>query len=139
MLQFDPFESFFRPISSGTRTGSFLPPADVAVGDESIVLTLDLPGLAVEDVEIEVLDDTLTVRGERTPVELPEGTTFTHFERGFGRFERTVRLPAGVDPDAVTAKMESGVLTLVVPKPERVKPRQIAVESGSERKELATA
>jgi HSP20 family protein len=135
-MLFDPFAPLFaRPFE---RTAAFLPAADVTVGEKDLVLTLDLPGLTADDVELEVTDGQLFVRGERKRPELPEGTTWAHGERGFGRFERRIRLPEGVDLDAITASMDHGVLSLIVPKP--VKQRKtIAIGSGSEQRQLEGA
>ena len=78
------------------------------------------------------------VRGERKRPEIGDGTVFAHSERAFGRFERRVKVPAGVDPDAITASMDNGVLSLIVPKP--VKERKtIPIGSGQRELEGATA
>jgi HSP20 family protein len=139
MLWNDPFAPLVTQMMS--RSAAFMPPADVMVSDGDLVLTMDLPGLTAEDLEIELHDGYLTVRGERRPPEFGEGTDWAHSERAFGRFERRVRVPDGVDPDKIAASMENGVLSLIVPKPEQAKPKSIsiAVGSGEEHKELATA
>ena len=140
MLLFDPFapfdELFGRPF---TRSAAFVPHADVTVSESDAVLTFDLPGVAPDDVEVEVLGGSLVIRGERRRPDIGEGTTWTHSERAFGRFERRIKLPEGVDADAITASFEHGVLSLIVPKPERMKPKTIAIGGGVERRELTTA
>jgi HSP20 family protein len=136
MLWFDPFAQVFTPPARGT---AFLPAADVTQGDGNILLTLDLPGLTADDLEIEMLDGYLFVRGERRRPRFPEGTAWVHSERGFGRFERRIRVPDGVDPDGIVASMENGVLSLIVPKPERLRPRAIEIETGGEQRRLETA
>jgi HSP20 family protein len=133
LLTFDPFAPLFtRPFE---RAGAFLPPADVTVGEKDLVLTLDLPGLTTDDVELEVADGFLFVRGERKRPELAENAVWAHAERGFGPFERRIRLPQGVDADAITASMDNGVLSLIVPKPVKQK-KTIAIGSGTEQREL---
>jgi HSP20 family protein len=132
----DPFAPFIAHVP---RTATFLPPADVTVSDGDVLLTLDLPGLTADDVSIELVDDHLVLRGERKRPDLPEGTAWVHSERAFGSFTRRIALPKGVDADAIMASMDNGVLSLIVPKPERLKPRTIEVASGTERKELETA
>jgi HSP20 family protein len=136
LLLTDPFAPFFGSLP---RTTAFVPPADVTVSDGDLLLTLDLPGLTADDISIELVDGYLTVRGERKRPELPEGTSWVHSERAFGSFTRRIALPKGVDADAVMASMDNGVLSLIVPKPERLKPRTIEIASGAERKELETA
>jgi HSP20 family protein len=120
---------------------TFLPPADMAVSEGDLLLTFDLPGLTSEDLEIELVDDYLFVRGERKRPQLSEGTVWAHTERGYGRFERRIQLPKGVDADKITASMDNGVLSLIVPKPERLKPRTITIGAGEhiEQRELEPA
>lgn len=131
-LMLDPFAPLFH------RTTAFAAPADVIVGEGDMLLTMDLPGLTADDLEIELLDGFLAVRGERRRPEVGDGKAFAHAERPFGRFERRFRVPEGVDPDAVIARMDHGVLSLIVPKPERLKPKTIAIGTGEQR-ELETA
>ena len=133
MLAFDPLAPFDTVFG---RSAAFIPPVDVTMSKSDLVITMDVPGLAPESLDIEVVDGNLLVRGERTRPELTGDANWTHAERAFGRFERRIKLPQGVDPDAITANFEHGVLSLVVPKPDRMKPRRITVGSGAERKEL---
>jgi HSP20 family protein len=137
MLPFDPFAPLSTIVGPPLRTVAFVPPVDVAVSDSDVVLTMDLPGLTSDDISLEVVDGLLTVRGERRRPESPEGTAFAHVERGVGRFERSVRLPDGIDPATVTASLEHGVLSLIVPKPEDKRRRTIEIETGERAKELA--
>jgi HSP20 family protein len=129
----------FTPLSAHLNRSTFLPPADVTVSDSDLVLTLDLPGLTADDLEIELVDGYLAVRGERKRPEAAEGTRWAHNERAFGRFERRITLPDGVDPDAITATMDNGVLSLIVPKPARMIPRTIAIGSGTDQRQLETS
>ena len=133
MLLFDPFAPLLtRPFES---SGGFLPPADVTVSDHDVVLTMDLPGLTTDDLELEVADGFLFVRGERKRPEPGEDLAWAHVERGFGAFERRIRLPEGVDADSITASMDNGVLSLIVPKPVKQK-KTIQIGAGSDQREL---
>jgi len=136
LLWTDPFTSFS---AHAPRTATFLPPADITVSEGDLVLTLDLPGLTADDVSIELADGFLTVHGERKRPQLAEGTSWVHSERAFGSFARRVAVPKGVDADAIMASMDNGVLSLIVPKPERLKPKTIEIASGADRKELEPA
>jgi HSP20 family protein len=131
MMLFDPFAPLFP------RTGAFLAPLDVTVGERDVVLTFDLPGLKADDLDIQVLDRELVLRGQRERPALAEGSVWTHAERPFGAFERRIQLPDGVDADAITASMDAGVLSLIVPKPERLTPKSIQI-GGAEQRELET-
>jgi HSP20 family protein len=127
----------FSPFTWQLGRTAFHPAADVTISDNDVVLTLDLPGLTADDVEIELADGYLAVRGERRRPELPDGSRNAHSERGYGRFERRIALPDGVDPDAITASMDNGVLSLIVPKPDRMVRRTIAI--GGDQRELEPA
>lgn len=138
MLWTDPFDALFAPVAvAAQRSAAFLPAADLTVSEGDLVLTMDLPGLKAEDVQIEMHDGQLVVRGERRRPDVTEGTTHAHVERTFGRFERRLKVPEGTDPDQITASMDDGVLSLIVPKPARLQPRTISV--GGARRELGTA
>ena len=122
-----------------TPTAAFLPAADLAVSESDLVLTLDLPGLTAEDLSVEVHNDELTVRGERKPREAGDGTSYVYAQRPVGVFEHRVQIPSGVDVDNITASMEHGVLSLIVPKPEPLKPKKIEIGSKTEERELEAA
>ena len=127
MLWTDPF----APLRAQPQTGAFLPRGDLAVSESDLVLTLDLPGLPPEDLSIEVQGGELMVRGERTAPELGKNTAYLYAQRPFGAFEHRIRIPQGVDADAITASMQNGVMSLIVPKPERLKPKRIEIGSAS--------
>jgi HSP20 family protein len=123
---------------------AFTPAADVLASDEEVLVHMDVPGLGAQDIEIELEEDMLTVRGERAfPYSgggADGGYAWQLVERGFGRFERVVRVPAGLDPEAIEATVAEGVLTLRIPKPETLKPRRIQIgRAASEERELEGA
>ena len=134
MLWTDPFASLFAQ-----RPAAFLPAGDLSVSESDLVLTLDLPGLTPEDLSIEAQDGELTVRGERKRPQAEEGTTYVYAQRSFGAFEHRIQIPKGVDPAAITASMSDGVLSLIVPKPEPLEPKRIAIGSGAEDRQLEEA
>jgi HSP20 family protein len=91
---------------------------------------VDLPGVKSEDVSIEFNDQVLTVSGSRVPVEAGESQVV---ERPYGSFVRTLTLPKGVDGDQIKADYHDGVLELHIPKPAEIKPKKIAISSGSQK------
>jgi HSP20 family protein len=122
-----------RLFTSEGAVSSFIPPADLIVGDDGVAVYMDVPGLNADSLEIELENDTLTVRGERPyPYQRSDGDgqVVRHVERRFGRFERSLRVPRGMNPDAVEAQVANGVLTLHIPKPEELKPHRIEVKAG---------
>lgn len=133
-----PLSELTRAVDRGPGNGrvvpSFLPAADVVVTDADVTVHMDVPGLKADDLEIELVDDVLTVRGERS---MPATFTDEHkqgawqrIERGFGKFERVLRVPQGLDAEQVSADMADGVLTLHIAKPEARKPHRIQIASG---------
>ncbi|HSG16613.1 MAG TPA: Hsp20/alpha crystallin family protein [Anaerolineae bacterium] len=94
---------------------------------EGAVLTTELPGIDSEDIDISVTGDTLTISGCCKPSEAPESAQYHRRERSRGDFSRTVQLPYTINPDQVEARVDKGILTVILPRAEAEKPRQIAV------------
>ena len=100
-------------------------PAAVWTSDDAIAVTLEVPGVAKDQLQIEATADTLTVSGERRVPEV--GGTWLRRERTAGRFSRTIALPWRIDPERVEARLAAGVLTVALRRAESDKPRKIAV------------
>jgi HSP20 family protein len=99
-------------------------PVNVREQDETYVLSALVPGLSAEDVNIQVLDDVVRIQGE---YRADEQESFLMQELPQGAFERTLRLPAPIQADAVEADITDGILTLRLPKAESAKPKKIQV------------
>jgi HSP20 family protein len=112
--------------------GGYFPAADVLVSDEGVTVAMDVPGVQVGDLEIELENHVLTVRGERSYPYATGGETraWQQVERGFGKFERSLELPHGLDAKAIEASLDAGVLALRIPKPEALKPRRVEIDAG---------
>jgi HSP20 family protein len=132
----EPFAPWLRDLSQVLQgqgaAAPFVPPADVLVDEQGVTVYMDVPGLRSEELEIELENDLLTVRGERPyPYKQEgEGTPVQRIERRFGRFERTLRVPAGLDPEAVEAALTDGVLRIRIPLPETKRARRIEIKAG---------
>ena len=117
--------------SSPTRdTGLFsgwAPALDVHDDKDNFVVTVELPGMKKEDIEISLHEGTLTVGGERKHQREDKEEGAFRSERYFGRFQRSVTLPARVDAGKVNATYKDGVLTIDLPKAEEAKPKHIEV------------
>jgi HSP20 family protein len=111
----------------GSATPGWLPPVDLSESPERYVLTIETPGMARDDITLDLRDGTLTVRGER-PAETCCPERYLQLERGHGSFSRAFRFGAPVDGDGITADLADGVLTIVVPKRAPAGPRQIDVD-----------
>ena len=113
--------------TSGNVLRRWMPAMDLVESGDHFVLRADLPGMSEEDVNIEFEDGTLTVSGERKSEHEDSNEGFHRVERSFGSFSRSLTLPQGIDPEAVTASFDRGVLEIRIPKPEQRKPRKIAI------------
>jgi len=118
--------------TAGPGARRWIPAMDLVETPEHFVLRADLPGMREEDVTIEVEDTTLTVSGERKSEHEETRDGYVRVERGFGAFSRSLTLPRGVDPAAVSAHFDNGVLEVRIPKPEERKPRKIAIGGSQE-------
>jgi HSP20 family protein len=121
--------------ASGGSLRRWMPAMDLLESGDDFVLRADLPGMSEEDVKIELEDSTLTISGERKAEHESEGEGYYRVERASGSFQRSLTLPKGVDPEAVSAKFDRGVLEVRIPKPAERKPRRIEI-AGSEPKTL---
>ena len=117
---------------NGRTTQSWVPALDVWETEDALVYAFDLPGIAEDEIQIEVENSMLTVSAERTRSSEVDGERFQRFERRYGSFSRTVGLPEGVDDGSIKAAYENGVLEVRVPKPEQAKPRRISIGLGQD-------
>jgi HSP20 family protein len=103
---------------------------DLVETDDDFVLRADLPGLSEGDVNIELEDNVLTVSGERKSEHEDRKEGYYRVERASGSFSCSLTLPEGVNPDAIKASFDKGVLEVRIPKPEERKPRKVAISVG---------
>jgi HSP20 family protein len=132
------FNTFFdTPVSASERR--WLPAMDLVESEGEFILRADLPGLGEDDVTIEVADDVLTISGERKAQHEERKEGYHRVERAYGAFTRSLTLPEGVDPEAVEASFERGVLEVRIPKPEQREPRRVSISvGGGNQREPAT-
>lgn len=115
-----------RPVAR--RGGRIFPAIIVSATDERLVVRAEVPGMKLEDFDISVSDDTLTVQGSRISGEELEGGWYHRRERESGGFSRAIRLVAEVDGDRAEATYVAGVLTVSLPLKMAAKPREIPVK-----------
>lgn len=97
---------------------AFDPPADVLVDETHVVVHMDVPGVSAGDIEIVLDEDVLRIRGRRTyPYDGVDRSALRCVERGFGAFERRLRVPLGLVTDILDATLADGVLTVRIPRP----------------------
>jgi HSP20 family protein len=124
------FNAAFDTQGNGPSARRWAPAMDLLETDDAFVLRADLPGLSESDVNIELEDNVLTLSGERKVEHEDKREGFYRVERAYGTFSRSLTLPKGVDPEAVSASFDRGVLEVRVPKPEQRRPRKIEIASG---------
>ncbi|HOV38592.1 MAG TPA: Hsp20/alpha crystallin family protein [Spirochaetales bacterium] len=124
------FDRFFglEPMISGLFDRVKSPAIDVVEQDDAFVVTCDLPGVDMKDLEVNIANNVLTIKGEKKDSREVKDSKVYRQESWFGSFQRTLSLPDIVDPDKIEAVMKDGVLKITLPKKEEVKPKQIAVK-----------
>jgi HSP20 family protein len=121
------FDLTRSPEPRGIFDRAFSPAVDVVETPDSFEVLCDVPGVDIGDVEISVAGNVLTLKGERRAAAKDNAQTYRE-ETRTGRFQRTLQLPLPIDADRVDAVLKDGTLTVVLPKHEEIKPRQIAVK-----------
>ena len=114
----------------------FAPATDLVESDTHYILRADLPGVSEDDISVELDGNVLSISGERKSQSEEHGRGYHRYERSSGGFRRSVRLPEGVDGDAIEANFDRGVLEVTVPKPESVGPHKVAISVGTSSKAI---
>jgi len=125
------FGSFLDP-HAGVEIGArrWLPAVDLVEEGDHYVLRADVPGVSQDELKVELEDNVLTLSGERKSEHEERKDGYYRIERASGSFSRSLTLPEGVDPDAIEARFERGVLEVRIPKPAERKPRRVAIDVG---------
>ena len=118
---------FAAPFAELAGASGWSPALEFAEDKDNLVVTAELPGLKKEDIEVTLLDGTLTIAGERKNERKVEDAGVYRSERFFGRFQRCISLPSEVAGNDVKADYKDGLLTITLPKTEAAKPQKIGV------------
>src|SRR6516165_7143796 len=137
-LGFDPFVELRRMQSEMNRlfsgfsatTARDFPPISIWLGDNSVVVTAELPGVARNDVTINLQEDLLTLEGKREPKLQRDNVNWQHRERAYGTFQRVVQLPFRVDADKVQARFNNGILEIELEGLEADRPKKIEIRAA---------
>jgi HSP20 family protein len=121
------WSSFFgNPLTRGAS--SFSPAVDVLEKDGNYLLKAEVPGLAPEDIQVEIEQNVLNLKGERKYEHEEENAGYRRVERRYGSFVRSFVLPDGTNADAIEAKVENGILTVTIPRVQAAPPRKVEVK-----------
>ena len=122
------FENFF---GSGADVGesslTWYPSVDIKETKDDFVLMAEVPGMAKDDIKINISENTLTVKGEKKEEKKEDDQNYHRVERRYGTFQRSFTLPIQVQGNKVKAAYKDGVLTITLPKKEEVKPKEIPI------------
>jgi len=108
---------------------AWLPAVDVSETEDKITVKAEIPGMEAKDIDISMSGDTLTIKGEKKTEKEEKEENYHLVERSYGSFRRAMKLPASVDADKVEATYKNGVLTVILPKKEEVKPKAIEIKA----------
>ena len=123
-VRWDPFRDF-----GFTAPSTWMPPVDIfQTGDHELVLKAELPDMSRDDIDINIENFVLTIKGEKKQATDVKDEQFHHTERRYGSFSRSFSLPQTVDSNRVSAEYKNGVLTVRLPLREEAKPRSIKVD-----------
>lgn len=106
------------------------PPIIVSTNEDNVFVRAELPGIRISDLDVQVVDDVLTIKGERKPVVPSAKITYLRRERNYGTFARSIMLPEKADVEKVTASYKNGVLTVKLPKAAEAKPKQVVIKKA---------
>lgn len=124
----DEVDKMFRELYEGNETdGRWLPSVDIVEDKDRFVITAEIPGVKKEDVKINLHDSTLTIEGEKKESSEKKDDNYYRSERFYGKFSRSFTLSSEIEADKIKADFENGILTISLPKSEKIKPRQITI------------
>ena len=119
-----------RQGNARAATTAWAPALDISERKDAYLVTVELPGLKPEDLDITMEDGLLTIQGERHFAHDSSEQQFHRVERRYGAFRRSITLPSHVEADEIEASAQDGVLQILVPKAEEAKPKRIQVRPG---------
>jgi len=124
------WSSLFYGGPESRASAGFTPAVDVVEQEKAYLLRAEIPGVSPSEIDLQVENDVLTVRGERKHEQQEERAGYRRVERSYGSFARSFVLPQGTNVDAIEARAENGVLTVSIPKAQAATPRKVEVKGG---------
>jgi len=112
---------------STLATSAWAPKSDIKEEDSQFIVSIDIPGVALDDINVSMENNTLTIKGNREIEHKDSNKNFMRIEREFGEFHRQFALPRGINEAGISAKMKHGVLKILIPKQEETLGRNIQI------------
>ncbi|HUS59429.1 MAG TPA: Hsp20/alpha crystallin family protein [Planctomycetota bacterium] len=125
-------DDFFRSSEPALDRGEWSPSIDVSENDAEFLVKAEVPGLGKDDLSVTVTGNLLTIKGEKKDERKETKGTWTMVERRYGRFERSIPLPSGVDTEKAQAEFSNGVVTITLPKSEEARAKKIPIKAEKE-------
>jgi HSP20 family protein len=132
LLAWDPFREMAAFPAIDERGITFAPAFDVKETKDAYLFKADVPGIQDKDLEVTVTGNRLTIGGKRDHEKEEKNERYYAYERSYGSFTRSFTLPDGADLDQLSARLEAGVLNVIVPKKPEVQPKKIAVKTEAQ-------
>ncbi|MDB5291807.1 MAG: Hsp20/alpha crystallin family protein [Phycisphaerales bacterium] len=129
LRRLDDMTDVFEDLLSARGFGAAFPGVNIWEDGDNAYIEAELPGVTMDDIEVDVVGDEVMIKGERKIPDEPGGV-YRRRERAAGCFSRRVTLPWEVDPDKVEATLQNGVLTIKLPKSEAARPRKVPVKAA---------
>ncbi len=133
LIPFDPFKELStgwgEDVFSGNFSGAFLPAVDIYQKGDDVIVEMEMPGVKTEEVDVSVENDVLTITAKKEEKKEVKKEDYYHKEIRKGSFTRSVILPMKVKGEEATAEVENGVLKVVLPKADELKPKKIQVKT----------
>ena len=114
-------------------SSTWSPSVDIYESEKEIILTAEVPGLSEKDIEIQIEDNSLTIKGERKFEKETQEENYHRIERAYGQFCRTFSLPTHIDQEKIKAEHENGVLKIMMPKKEESKPKSVKIVKAAKK------
>lgn len=123
------FDDFFGMTPARAERGAIWSPAvNVREDENNFYIEAELPGMTKEDIDLEIEQNSLCIKGDRKFEKKEEGENYHFVERSYGSFYRSFSLPGNVDPEGISAEYKDGLLQVTVPKKEEVKPKKVEIK-----------
>lgn len=123
------FEDFFGKTDfPSIEDGAWIPPIDVQQTKKDVLVMMDIPAIDPKEISISIMEDRITIKGERKREEEEKEADYYRSERVYGSFQRIIQLPSEVVGDKAKASYKDGVLKVTIPKSQKAVPKEVKVE-----------
>jgi HSP20 family protein len=127
LRDFDRFLEGWPNVTHRSLSSGVFPPINLSEDGNKFIIRTELPGVTADELDLQATGKSVSISGERKISSENDGVKYHRREREAGQFSRMIGMPSEIDPDKIEANLKNGILTVIVPKTEAAKPRQIKV------------